>query len=112
MWLGVISEAPREEVAGIPVLGGFSHLKAVLNGDDPRVMGQAARTRARIVRFGLGPGTDVRAEDVAWREGAFEFSLYAPEGRTPARVAGLGETPVDSDRVVAVPRKQAERGID
>ena len=37
---------------------------AVLNLDDPRCEEQAGRTRARVVRFGLGPDADVRAERV------------------------------------------------
>ncbi len=37
---------------------------AVLNGDDPLVAKAAAGWRGRIVRFGLGPANDVRAEDV------------------------------------------------
>jgi len=67
---------------------------AVLNGDDPLVLSQASRTSAQVVRFGLGPGADVRAEDVHWRQGAFHFSLSAPEGRIAVQVAGLGETTV------------------
>jgi UDP-N-acetylmuramoyl-tripeptide--D-alanyl-D-alanine ligase len=65
---------------------------AVLNADDPRVEAQAERTSARIVRFGLGPGADVRAEraEVLGARG-FRFQLAAPEGRIGAEVRGLGE---------------------
>ncbi|WP_326560432.1 UDP-N-acetylmuramoyl-tripeptide--D-alanyl-D-alanine ligase [Micromonospora sp. NBC_01796] len=37
---------------------------AVLNADDPKVLGMAARTRARVLTFGLDDNADVRAEDV------------------------------------------------
>jgi UDP-N-acetylmuramoyl-tripeptide--D-alanyl-D-alanine ligase len=37
---------------------------AVLNGDDTWVRSQAAKSRARAVYFGLGEGTDFRAEGV------------------------------------------------
>jgi UDP-N-acetylmuramyl pentapeptide synthase len=37
---------------------------AVLNADDPAVLAMAARTRARVVKFGLSPQADVRATDV------------------------------------------------
>jgi UDP-N-acetylmuramoyl-tripeptide--D-alanyl-D-alanine ligase len=65
---------------------------AVLNADDPRVVAQAERTCARIVRFGLGPDAEVRAERVE-AQGArgFRFQLAAPQGRVGAEVRGLGE---------------------
>ncbi len=37
---------------------------AVLNADDPRVLGMAARTRARVLTTGRGADADVRALDV------------------------------------------------
>ena len=42
---------------------------AVCNGDDPLVLAQVERTRARVVRFGLGPGADVHAEENCLRQG-------------------------------------------
>jgi UDP-N-acetylmuramoyl-tripeptide--D-alanyl-D-alanine ligase len=67
---------------------------AVLNADDPLVLSQAARTRARVVRFGRSRAADVRAEDVAWRDGALEFRVAAPGGGAQVRVAGLSEATV------------------
>jgi UDP-N-acetylmuramoyl-tripeptide--D-alanyl-D-alanine ligase len=67
---------------------------AVLNADDPLVLSQAARTRARVVRFGTSRGADVRADQVAWRDGGFELRLATPGGGVPVRVAGLGEATV------------------
>jgi UDP-N-acetylmuramyl pentapeptide synthase len=40
---------------------------AVLNADDPLVAGMAARTRARVIRYGLGEGADLRAGNVTSR---------------------------------------------
>ena len=37
---------------------------AVLNADDPLVLGMASRTRARVLTYGLAGNADVRAEDV------------------------------------------------
>ena len=73
---------------------------AVLNADDPRVMAQAARTAARIVRFGCEQPADVCAERVRpTGDGGFAFDLVVTEGvteagRWPIEVAGLGEPTV------------------
>jgi UDP-N-acetylmuramoyl-tripeptide--D-alanyl-D-alanine ligase len=63
---------------------------AVIPAEDS--FGLAGRTRAAKLRFGRGPGADVRAEDARELEsGGFAFQLVTPSGRTAARVAGLGE---------------------
>ncbi len=73
---------------------------AVLNADDPRVMNQAGRTAARILRFGRDNPADVRAENIrTTRDRGFAFDLVtadgvAEAGRWPAVVAGLGEPTV------------------
>jgi UDP-N-acetylmuramoyl-tripeptide--D-alanyl-D-alanine ligase len=54
---------------------------AVLNADDPLVAAMAARTRGRVVRFGLSPDASVRAADVrldAWSRPS--FTLHTPQG--------------------------------
>jgi len=54
---------------------------AVLNADDPLVAAMAARTRGRVVRFGLGADADVRAADVrldAWSRPS--FTLHTRQG--------------------------------
>jgi UDP-N-acetylmuramoyl-tripeptide--D-alanyl-D-alanine ligase len=68
---------------------------AVLNADDPLVLAQATRTRARVVRFGRGEQADVRADGVsATHDGRHRFALSAPQGKVEVSVAGLGETTV------------------
>jgi UDP-N-acetylmuramoyl-tripeptide--D-alanyl-D-alanine ligase len=68
---------------------------AVLNADDPRVLAQRARTRARCVSFGFAPDADVRAERVtALGERGFAFDLLADGARTALQVAGLGDSTV------------------
>ncbi|MCP3982784.1 MAG: UDP-N-acetylmuramoyl-tripeptide--D-alanyl-D-alanine ligase [bacterium] len=73
---------------------------AVLNADDPRVMAQAERTAARVLRFGREQPADVRALNIrATDDGGFAFDLVTEEGiaragRWPATVAGLGEPSV------------------
>jgi UDP-N-acetylmuramoyl-tripeptide--D-alanyl-D-alanine ligase len=49
---------------------------AVLNADDPNVRWMATRTRARVMTFGFGEGSDVRATDVEldWPRGT-RFTL-------------------------------------
>jgi UDP-N-acetylmuramoyl-tripeptide--D-alanyl-D-alanine ligase len=63
----------------------------VLNADDPRVIGMAPRTRARVLTTGLGAGADVRAEDVALDEAArARFTLAAAGERHPVQLQVVG----------------------
>jgi UDP-N-acetylmuramoyl-tripeptide--D-alanyl-D-alanine ligase len=67
------------------------HGLAVLNGDDPHVDWMATQTRARVVRFGLGPHNDIRASDVAleWPHGT-RATLHAAGQVRPMRLQVLG----------------------
>ncbi len=90
--LGSREEIAREKgdlVAALPSDG-----VAVLNADDPRVMAQAARTAARVVRFGSADDAHVRPENVEPDGHGFRFDLCAPEGRTAIQVAGVSGTTV------------------
>ena len=66
---------------------------AVLNADDHRVDAQAERAVGRVVRFGLSPKADVRAENVVF-DGidTFHFTLRTPIGTVEVGIAGLAET--------------------
>ncbi len=55
-----ITETKTELVEALPDDG-----VAVLNGDDPRGRAMAARTRARVITYGLGQANDVRADEVS-----------------------------------------------
>ncbi len=64
---------------------------AVVNGDDPLVMGEVHRFNGPVVTFGLGTGNQVRAEGVTELGGrGVEFELVrGPErGRVSLRVPG------------------------
>lgn len=64
---------------------------AVLNADDPRVLGMADRTKARVLTFGLDAGADVRAEDVASDEdGRPTFQLVFGGDRAEVRLRLYG----------------------
>jgi UDP-N-acetylmuramoyl-tripeptide--D-alanyl-D-alanine ligase len=54
-----ITDAKAELVEALPPDG-----VAVLNGDDERVRGLAARTQARVFTYGRTPGVDLQAETV------------------------------------------------
>jgi UDP-N-acetylmuramoyl-tripeptide--D-alanyl-D-alanine ligase len=54
----------------------------------------AARVRGRVLRFGRGPGAEVRAARVAAEGAGFRFELETPAGSRPVFVPGLGETAV------------------
>ncbi|GAA1653294.1 UDP-N-acetylmuramoyl-tripeptide--D-alanyl-D-alanine ligase [Nonomuraea maheshkhaliensis] len=92
-----IAEAKGELVAALPA-DGF----ALLNADDPYVMGMAGRTKAQIVRFGRSPQAAVRAGDVrpAGR-GRTAFELVTPSGRAPVELDLIGEHQVAADEAAA-----------
>jgi UDP-N-acetylmuramoyl-tripeptide--D-alanyl-D-alanine ligase len=85
-------EAIREAKAELPEALGADGV-AVLNGDDPVVRGYAARTAARIVTFGTGPASLVRAEriQVDRDTGCSSFELVTPESSTTVRLGVPGE---------------------
>ncbi|HET6825833.1 MAG TPA: UDP-N-acetylmuramoyl-tripeptide--D-alanyl-D-alanine ligase, partial [Amnibacterium sp.] len=65
---------------------------AVLNRDDPRVIGMAEVTRARVLTFGITPGADVTAEDIEASATGTRFELVLPGGeRRDVAFAVLGE---------------------
>jgi UDP-N-acetylmuramoyl-tripeptide--D-alanyl-D-alanine ligase len=91
-FLGSREEIAREKGDLVAALG--ADAVAVLNADDALVDAQAERTAARVLRFGLGPGADVRADGLRVTNGGYAFLLRAPEGSIACEVAGLGETAV------------------
>jgi UDP-N-acetylmuramoyl-tripeptide--D-alanyl-D-alanine ligase len=85
-----IAVAKGELVEALPAEG-----TAVLNADDPRVIGMAPRTRARVVTTGLGGRggntADVRAEDLVLDEaGRAGFTLVTGGVRAAVRLQVVG----------------------
>lgn len=65
---------------------------AILNADDERVAGMAARTHGRVLMFGLGTGADVRAKDVELNADACaSFTLVSERGSARVRLRIPGE---------------------
>jgi UDP-N-acetylmuramoyl-tripeptide--D-alanyl-D-alanine ligase len=82
-----IAEAKGELVEALP-----AHGTAVLNADDPLVAAMAERTGARVLRFGLGPGAEVRAEGTGLDgDGRAHFKLRTPGGLAEASLPVPGE---------------------
>ena len=82
-----IAKAKGELVESLPPDG-----TAVLNADDPQVAAMADRTVARVVRFGLGPAAEVRAEEVTLdANGRASFTLTAPAGTAQVTLPAPGE---------------------
>ena len=82
-----IAQAKGELVEALPAEG-----TAVLNSDDPRVLGMAPRTRARVLRTGRGADADVRAADVSLDDAArARFSLVVAGKRHPVTLRVVGE---------------------
>jgi len=83
----VIAQAKGELVEALPEGG-----TAVLNADDPRVLGMAPRTRAHVVTTGRSPDADVRATDVTLDDSARgRFTLVAAGEEHPVALRVVGE---------------------
>ncbi|GAB2461815.1 UDP-N-acetylmuramoyl-tripeptide--D-alanyl-D-alanine ligase [Jatrophihabitans fulvus] len=84
-----IAQAKGELVEALPAAdeGGM----AVLNADDPLVIGMAPRTSARVVTFGVSAEADVHATDVRLDElGRAAFTLVAAGERAPVALRLVG----------------------
>ena len=80
--LEAVTRAKGELPAALPPDG-----VAILNAADPRVLGMAARTPARVVTFSAEGAADVRAADVRLDELARpSFTLIMPGGSAPVRM--------------------------
>jgi UDP-N-acetylmuramoyl-tripeptide--D-alanyl-D-alanine ligase len=64
---------------------------AVLNADDGRVVAMAELTAARVVRFGLAPDAEVRAEDVRATASGTRFTLVVDGAAHEVALRILGE---------------------
>jgi UDP-N-acetylmuramoyl-tripeptide--D-alanyl-D-alanine ligase len=84
-----IAAAKQELVEALP--GAAAGGVAVLNADDPLVLAMAARTAARVVRFGTTADADVRAADVRLDDlGRPAFTLHAEGASVPVRLRLVG----------------------
>lgn len=84
---------------------------AVLNRDDPRVMGMAEITAARVLTFGVAPGADVAAEGIEASATGTRFELVLPGGeRRQVAFAVLGEHHVGN--ALAAAAAASALGID
>ncbi len=105
--LDQVARAKGELVEAVPADG-----VAILNADDPRVLAMAARTRARVVTFGvtgrsaLVRGADVRLDDT----GRPSFTLLTPEGSAPVTLQLHGAHIVPD--AVAAAALARELGLD
>ncbi len=84
--IDAIQRAKAEMVTGLP-----ADAVALLHGDDPRVAEMAGMTAARVVRFGVGEGNDVRADEVRATATGTTFDYLADGERHPVALRILGE---------------------
>lgn len=83
--LEAVARAKGEIYAGLGEAG-----VALVNGDDPHAALWLGMNRGRrVLRFGLGPDADVRAEGFTDTEG-MRLTLSTPTGRIETRIAVLG----------------------
>jgi len=94
-FLGSREEIAREKgdiVAQLPAAG-----TAILNADDPLVLAQRSRTRARVISFGISIDADVRGGDIEWIDDrGYRFEIETPMGSGTVEVQGLGPTTVSN----------------
>ncbi|WP_235029919.1 UDP-N-acetylmuramoyl-tripeptide--D-alanyl-D-alanine ligase [Nonomuraea solani] len=87
-----VAQAKGELVEALPA-DGF----ALLNADDPYVIGMAGRTQAQILLYGRSPHAQVRAENVRMDQRArAQFELVTPTGRAPVALDLIGEHQVSN----------------
>ncbi|MEU5939720.1 UDP-N-acetylmuramoyl-tripeptide--D-alanyl-D-alanine ligase [Micromonospora sp. NPDC047548] len=92
-----IALAKGELVEALPADG-----LAVLNADDPLVDAMAARTGARVVRYGEAAHADVRAVEVTLDDrGRPSYTLVTPEGSAPVRLGLTGRHQVSNSLAAA-----------
>jgi len=84
--LEAIADAKAELVEALPVDG-----TAILNGDDPRVLAMAERTKAHVFTYGLSPRCDLWADNIESRgtEG-LRFQLHTENEHLFAAIPLLG----------------------
>jgi len=86
---------------------------AVLNADDPRVMAQARRARARVLCFGRRADADVRALNVAAGDaGSLWFEISCTQGAREVEVAGLGEATLSNALAASAAALAAGASLD
>ncbi len=103
-----IAEEKGDLIAALP-----PEAIAVLNADDALVCAQAARTKARVVRFGQAEDADVRAERItALGERGFAFDLLADGARMAVQIAGLGDSTVPNALAAAAGALAAGASLD
>ncbi len=69
---------------------------ACLNGADPATPWFAARTAARVIRWGFAADADVRAEEVRTGPDGVKFLLRTPDGAAPVESPLLGRHNVEN----------------
>jgi len=107
--LDQVAQAKGELAEALPPDGA-----AILNADDPRVLAMAARTRARVVTFGVrDPGALVRAADVRLDDlGRPSFTLLTPEGSAPVTLRLHGAHNVPNALAAAALARELGLGLD
>lgn len=106
-----IAVAKGELVEALP--GAADGGVAILNADDPRVIGMAPRTRARVVTTGVDASADVRAVDVTVDSAArAAYTLVTPEGSAPVHLAVVGAHQVANSLAAAAVARAVGMDVD
>jgi UDP-N-acetylmuramoyl-tripeptide--D-alanyl-D-alanine ligase len=103
-----ITAGKRELVEALPADGW-----AVLNADDPRVLGMRGATRASVVTYGFDAAADVRADDVrSLGVEGMRFRLRIPGASAEVRTSALGRHGVHNGLAAAAAGMLAGLALD
>ncbi|MEA2026688.1 MAG: UDP-N-acetylmuramoyl-tripeptide--D-alanyl-D-alanine ligase, partial [Chloroflexota bacterium] len=103
-----IEAGKRELVEALPADGW-----AILNADDPRVLGMAGDTRARVLTYGFSDAAEVRATDIRSLGAAgMRFKLQLPQGVHEVTTPVLGRHGVHNALAAAAVATCVDMAID
>ena len=90
-FLGSLEEIKEAKAELISVLNRDPTNWLVLNNDSEWTPELISRARCKVITFGTGQGSDVRANNIQNQHGIREFTLTSKKGRIPIHLAVPGE---------------------
>ncbi|MFQ6066649.1 MAG: UDP-N-acetylmuramoyl-tripeptide--D-alanyl-D-alanine ligase [bacterium] len=90
-FLGGLEQIKEAKAEVIPLLNRDPTNWLVLNSDGEWTPELISRARCKVITFGVGPGSDVRADHIQNDHGVREFTLTSKKGKIPIHLGVPGE---------------------